>query len=191
MSVADPLIFQAFSRKDYATVIHLFERNHKLQSCDPNVGLCYANALRHSAELKKAGKAFNILLKRFPNVLPLLNSFGNFQIVQKRLPEAIAIFKKALSIDGNFIDALINLARAQSLLGQYTEAVKSYELALKKKPNNTNVLLGLAECSAKASALNKAEAYYQRLLPWAMQTHCQLARHGGPSGCDLLQIVIQ
>lgn len=167
MNSTGQLIFQAFSQKSYNRVIQLFDQSQKLQTCDPNVGLCFANSLRHIGDSKRSSRAFSLLLKRFPSMLPLLNSFGNYQIATHNIEEAIRLFKKALSIDPGFTDAHINLARAKLKAGQPAAAVSSFRSALRLRPNDMNILLGLADACTQAEEFTQAEEYYLKMLPGA------------------------
>ncbi len=65
-----------------------------------------------------------------------LNQQGFRLAKMKKFEDAIILFKKALQIDNNFIDALNNHGWASSQLGRYEEAISYYENAKKIDPNN-------------------------------------------------------
>ena len=65
-----------------------------------------------------------------------LNQQGFKLAKMKKFEDAIILFKEALLIDKNYIDALNNHGWASSQLGRYEEAISYYEDAKKIDPNN-------------------------------------------------------
>jgi len=57
---------------------------------------------------------------------PALTNLGNIAYLQKRYPEAISFFQRAISQNGDQKTALIGLARAQYELENYAEADRAY-----------------------------------------------------------------
>src|SRR5262245_47798296 len=57
---------------------------------------------------------------------------------------AIDTYKAALTLSPDRADALSNLGAAYAKLGQYDDAVKEYDAALKVDPANTQIRLNLA-----------------------------------------------
>ncbi|MEE9543765.1 MAG: tetratricopeptide repeat protein, partial [Thermodesulfobacteriota bacterium] len=68
------------------------------------------------------------------------NNIGDFLLAQGRADEAIAEFRKALSLDPGFVKARGNLAKALTSLGRYDEAIAQYETLLAKEPSNSITL---------------------------------------------------
>src|SRR5947208_3394644 len=69
---------------------------------------------------------------------------------------AIDFYKSALAIAPDRADALSNLGAAYARLGQYDDAVKEYDAALKADPSNTQIRLNLALAYYKSARPNQA-----------------------------------
>ena len=160
-------ILSLYQRKAFVDVVAVFSANTSIKRCDPNTGLCFANALRHSGQAATAKKQFEILIKRFANVPAVLNSYANLLIATNQYELAAKQLKQAIRIDHLFCDAHVNLARLQALQHKFSLATKTYLTAQKLRPNDINIDIGLAVNYKKLGENPAAEAIYQRLLTTA------------------------
>lgn len=97
------------------------------------------NAHRLLLEYNESEKYFQIALSKNPKHLQSLINLGNLKYNVNKFEEAISLFKKALEIDENSIHSLYNLGLTHQSLGNDNEAVKNYNLLLKKQPKMTIV----------------------------------------------------
>jgi tetratricopeptide (TPR) repeat protein len=70
------------------------------------------------------------ILKRKPDDATALSNLGFVRAEQKRLPEAIELFKQSIEADPSSAPARINLGRALLVLGRNNEARNELERAL-------------------------------------------------------------
>ncbi|MDM7860068.1 putative 2OG-Fe(II) oxygenase [Alteromonas sp. ASW11-36] len=173
-------IIKLYQQRQYEWVIKQFESSLGVKQCDPQSGVCYANALRHSGNLSQANKVYRNLSKRFATVPFVLNGHANLLIAIGEFDNGINLLKKALQIDPKFLDGYINLARAYSLKKQFTLAEKSYRQALQTRPDDPQLLMGLASALQQNDKLGEAESIYQQLLirlpsPWGIKLYLQYA----------------
>ncbi|WP_100655737.1 putative 2OG-Fe(II) oxygenase [Alteromonas flava] len=174
-------ILGAYQQRNYALVINLFNAQLSIKHCEPNIGLCYANALRHSGQIKLAQRAFELLVKRFAALPPVLNSYANFLIAQNRWDDAAKQLKGAIRLDANFCDAYVNLARLQLMQDKPELAIKTYTKAAQLRPQDPNIQIGLAGALVAQSKLSDAETIFQRLLasPMGMNDYRVLTQYAG------------
>ncbi len=94
-----------------------------------------------------AGKMLEKLRKEdksIPEDAGIYNNLGMIFIGQKRFREAQSQFEKALKIDPNYNEALINIAAMAHRFRDYQRASKAYEQVLSKDRNNLIAIKGLA-----------------------------------------------
>ncbi|WP_100642063.1 putative 2OG-Fe(II) oxygenase [Alteromonas facilis] len=157
-------IISAYQQGNYAQVMQWFGNYSSIKQCDPNVGICFANSQRHTGDVKSAKRTFEVLLKRFPQVPAIFNSYANLCIAQGHYAEASRLLKSSIRLDANYFDAYVNLGRLQNLQENFAHAEASYNNALKLQPQNLNAKLGLAAALHKQSKYQSAESIYQMLL---------------------------
>ena len=173
-------IIRLYQQGSYDLVISQFESVSSVKKCDPQTGVCYANALRHSGNLQKATKVYTNLRKRFANVPFVLNGSANLMLAVGDVDGGINLLVKAVRIDPQFLDGYINLARGYALKEQFELTANTYRQALRIRPNEPKLLLGLASALQQGGKYTDAESIYQELLtqlpgPYAIRLYQQYA----------------
>jgi predicted O-linked N-acetylglucosamine transferase (SPINDLY family) len=87
---------------------------------------------------------------------------GNALKDEGRLDEAVASYRKALSIDPGFSGAYVNLGNVLHVQGKTAEAITSYQKALAIDPNFLEAHFNLANTYRDQNELNDAVTHYER-----------------------------
>jgi len=80
------------------------------------------------------------------------------------LPEASALYSKALSLDANSLEAATNLAAIDATQGRLAEALKLWQSAFDRAPGKSEIGLNLARLYCASNQLGLARATALRLL---------------------------
>lgn len=107
------------------------------------------DALRMLARIATEDEQYTIaegLLRRIVRLSPGHSQpcidLGRFLIDRGRVPEAVAMFEKAVQLDTSNADAYLVLADGLSILGRSAEALASYDKCLEISPEEPSTLLG-------------------------------------------------
>lgn len=92
-----------------------------------------------------------------------LYSKGQIAYQEKNLKEAARYYKKAVTIDKNFIFAWDNLGRTYRELNQYDKAIEAYEASLKIDKFNKTALMNIAVAYNYKKDFNNSIKYYRLL----------------------------
>ena len=92
------------------------------------------------------------------------NSLGTAYFNMKNDSQAIDSYKKALSIDPNFIDAKLNLAAAYCQSGDYVNASLLYQNLIQHDPKNINYSVTLASVYVNNKDYQTAKNVIKALL---------------------------
>ena len=104
-------------------------------------------------------------------------NLGSTLLDQRRLPDALASYRRALEIQPNFAEAHCNLGIVQHQLGHLDEAVMSYRRAVEIKPDFVTAHYNRANALLQLGQLEDAAANYRRALelqPEFAEAHCNL-----------------
>jgi tetratricopeptide (TPR) repeat protein len=91
----------------------------------------YKNAIEEVKSLRKINKGFTVTEKE-------INSWGYKLLSQKRIPDALEIFKLNVYLYPTSANAFDSLGEVYAELGDTKLAIKNYEQTLKIDPQNTN-----------------------------------------------------
>ena len=80
------------------------------------------------------------------------------------LPTALALYRRAFSVDSANFNAASGMADSLSRLGAHDEASNAWRVALKLKPNNTTALRGMGNTMVASGRPALALAHYERAL---------------------------
>ena len=98
---------------------------------DPNLAEAWNNlAMAYSAQAQteKAVATFQKAIELSPDRGELLNNQGVLQLLQSNPEEALATLERAEQNNPRHIPLLLNLAQAYAALGQFTSAVRAWQL---------------------------------------------------------------
>jgi len=87
---------------------------------------------------------------------------GRFLVEQGRFPEAVEIFKHAVSLNDKVADNFRLLADAQAVAGRSADALASYQLALHLDPGDPHALAGQGHMQRIAGNRVEAIASYEK-----------------------------
>ena len=105
-------------------------------------------------------------------------NLGVAYLYQGKLKEAESVFKKAINIDPQHVEAYSNLGLVYAKQNNFTKAENSYLKALQMEPNRIEALTNLAYLYLRAGKVNEAEERFLRaseIEPKAVDIHLALA----------------
>lgn len=120
--------------------------------------------LFQSGRLQQAEAIAQSLLPQYRKAPVLYNILGLCQQGQGKYDEAIANFRKLLSLDPRIAEAHFNLALLFTQLDKTKEAIFSYRKALQLKPNLTSAHFNLGALLQAQNQLKEAAQHYQKAL---------------------------
>jgi tetratricopeptide (TPR) repeat protein len=103
---------------------------------------------------------------------------GEAALLEGRTDEAIAIFERAKALTPEYLPAYIGLGHAFEDSKRYDEALKTYNLILKKDPLNLDALYQIAEIQRGRGNWLEAYQAYKRIMeidPFSLQALAALA----------------
>ncbi|MBN2493409.1 MAG: tetratricopeptide repeat protein, partial [Deltaproteobacteria bacterium] len=135
-----------------------------------NMTLIYYDQKKYKmAELLciNAGKMLEKLRKKDPSIPEdpgIYNNLGMIYIGLKRFRDAQTQFEKALTIDPDYTEALINIAAMAHRFRDYDRAKQAYEKVLAKDPKNLKAVCGLAYTIYGMGDAKRALEYFEKVL---------------------------
>jgi tetratricopeptide (TPR) repeat protein/TolB-like protein/predicted Ser/Thr protein kinase len=120
-------------------------------------------AYAHRDDFPKALQAFQQVTVLEPDVDAGYENIGNMYLQQAKYQESIPYFQKALQIEP-FFTTYSNLGTSYFFLKQYSNAVEMFEKAVALNPNDTDVILNLADAYRGAGQQDKARTTYQQAI---------------------------
>jgi len=115
------------------------------------------------ADYAKALQAFQQVTVLEPDVDTGYENVGTTYLQQGAYQESIPYFQKALQIRPDF-STYSNLGTSYFFLKQYSNAVDTFEKAVALNPNDTEVVVDLADAYRGAGQADKARATYQQAI---------------------------
>ena len=95
---------------------------------------------------------------------------------------AAEAFRAAVKLDPDFMAAVVALAETSAALGEHEEAIRLYESALARCPEDAVLYAGLGDCLHASQRLTEAVAAYQH----AVRRNPELTGAWWGLGCALL-----
>ncbi len=95
------------------------------------------------------------------------NNLGVVKLNNKKLNEAVAYFKKSISIDKNVDFSWSNLGVAYKHMGEFKKAEKSYQKALSINPKNNSVIRNIFILYKKQGDKKQANKYARKAEKYA------------------------
>jgi protein O-GlcNAc transferase len=111
-----------------------YEKLVNLVPADELAHARYLYALSTANESKRAAAMSKALLERFPSSAEIHNAVGIVNYGRKKYKDAAVNFRRAIELDAKYDAAHYNLAAANLLSNNRTEAVKGYWYIKKRQP---------------------------------------------------------
>jgi eukaryotic-like serine/threonine-protein kinase len=121
------------------------------------------DAYLQTADYPKALEAFKQITVLEPDIDAGFENMGNVYLTQGKYEESIPYFQKALQIEPYF-STYSNLGTAYFFLKQYPNAVGMFEKAVALNPNDTAMVVNLADAYRYAGQQDKARDTYQQAI---------------------------
>jgi eukaryotic-like serine/threonine-protein kinase len=120
-------------------------------------------AFADRAEFPKALQSFQQVAVLEPDLDAGYENVGNIYLQQGKYQESIPYFQKALQIEPYF-STYSNLGTSYLFLKQYPSAVEMFEKAVALNPNDTEVVVNLADAYRGSGQQDKARTTYQQAI---------------------------
>lgn len=104
------------------------------------------------------------LLKQFPKSVTLFNISGAAHAGLGQHTDAITSYKKAITIEPNYVDAYYNLGFALREKGNLEEAVKNFNKVISLNPNYVDAYNNMAVTLEKQGKLEEALKAYKKAI---------------------------
>lgn len=125
----------------------------------------YLNQLWRAEQEKDdalAALAYEELLKSSPNNIEYLTGLAEIRTRQKRYPEAVSLYKRAVELAPDKNELWVNLGHAYVDNQQLPEARNAFQTVLNREPLNINALLGRGLVAQHLKDYQAAENDYYR-----------------------------
>lgn len=121
------------------------------------------NAYFQSGDYAKALSAFQQITTLAPDIDAGYENVGNVYLREGKYKECIPYYQKALQIEP-YWTTYSNLGTAYFFLKQYNESAAAYEKAVDLNPNDSLVVVNLADAYRWGGQKDKAQETYQRAI---------------------------
>jgi eukaryotic-like serine/threonine-protein kinase len=121
------------------------------------------NAYFEQGDYTKALEAFNQVTVLAPDIDAGYENMGNVYLREGKYQECIPYYQKALQIEP-YWTTYSNLGTAYFFLTQYTQAASAYEKAVALNPNDSLVVVNLADAYRWSGQQDKARQTYQQAI---------------------------
>jgi Tfp pilus assembly protein PilF len=172
MDIADQIYETNLEQLDSVQQVKMQQafRNIEIKMTEDPVGhlsMAYMAMVTQGADPKAQAMMAAWCVRREPEELCLINNLGFAMNVLKDHEKAEAIFKKALEIDGESLETIINLGNMYFDTERYEEAKTQYESALKIDGEYYKAWEGLYGYYLKKKDINKAMEIAMKIKPVA------------------------
>jgi len=120
-------------------------------------------AYDHRADYPKALQAYQKVVTLEPDIEAGYENVGNMYLQQGKYQESIPYFQKALQVEPYF-STYSNLGTSYFFLKQYSNAVEMFEKAVALNPNDTQMMVNLADAYRGSGQQDKATTTYQQAI---------------------------
>lgn len=132
------------------------EKAFAANPADTQTGLALATLYMRSGKPDKALKTAESLIKRDPGNLTALNFLGALKGVSGDKSGARAAYNEVLAKDGDFVPAILNLARLDMADKRFDEARRRLDALLKKRHDDARVLFEYGQLEQRAGRPEEA-----------------------------------
>jgi len=164
----DPVIYHELKAEWYLAKNQLskaIKQTELALDIRPNILLQYnlATLLYYNSDIELAKANLKKIFKLDPNNYRSLQLMADINLAEGNFNDAISAYIKAINLNAQPID-LNNLALCYLMQEQYGEALIAARQAVKSSPNNSSMLLNLADIELLSGNEKQAKEYYQKIL---------------------------
>ena len=155
-------IFRRLKRYDESVEIlkKALEENKELGTLNYTLGFTY----REMGKFDEGIDCFEIVVNENPNDVLAYNHLGSIYAAKEDFEKAILIYKKGLQIDQNHPILNYNIAHSYESLGQYPDAIRSYEAALRTRPGWAEAIHDFSDLLLRCDKTKEAQNLVMRSI---------------------------
>lgn len=153
-----------FSKKDMVNAKLNYTQALERQPANYDIAAKVIETLTLTYEWDEAEKTLARYRSSQMNPSQLDRLEGDLFTAQGKIPEAAALYKKALSRESIDSEVYVAFADSLSTLRQFHAAPFYYTLALRFDPQNSQALIGLAKCLASSESIDRGVEVLQEEL---------------------------
>jgi len=166
--------FDAPKKKQFRKILKKY-----VSSVDDWVSIAIEANEFSKTDFKKAVGMYEAGIKKFPNNVNLLNSFGTLYIINKKYGDAIKYYDKSLEIEPDNATTLSNKGAALNYLDKHEDAIKCHDKSLEIEPDNATTLSNKGAALTSVNKHEEAIKYYNKSLEIEPDSAITLSNIGG------------
>lgn len=155
--------YAAMAQNDYEKAISLYKESLKAKTTANNL-YNIANAYRYNGNNDLAKKYINQALELSPKLHQANSLLGFIALFEGDLQQATISFATMVEQNSRDISNLTHLGLSQLLTKNYAEAKKNFSAALKLSPENTTLLLNLADIDNLEGKKEESQLIYENVI---------------------------
>lgn len=126
----------------------------------------YAKSTHHTVtgDVEKRQRVLQVWTELYPDDSWAFQQLASFYYYRRKLPKALANYKKVLSLNGEQSSSLATVANILIELNQYDEAIEYYNRYQKLHPKEKNSYTQLGWAYEQKADLEQAQQYYEKAL---------------------------
>lgn len=152
------------SAQDLTEAAGLCERALRISPKNRNALLNYGAILKDLKRFDESRKAYELAISLYPNDAVILNNIGNLHLDTGNVSPAIISLAKAVKINGDYSEAQNNLGAALLKVGSLNDAFGHLSIAVKQQPQIALFRKNLGDCLRELGNIDAAEREYLHAL---------------------------
>ncbi len=134
-----------FAQGDFDKCIEHCKKALQTRPVDVRIHNILGMAYMRKGLIKDAVFEFNKIIDINSDFVPAFLNLANINIAAKKPDIAALLYKAALKVKPDTVEARFGLGSSYALMGKYSESVTEFESIIKEYPNNVNVFISLAK----------------------------------------------
>lgn len=156
----------AQARGDFVGVLEWFQKAVTYNETDAILHMEHALALHKFGFHTKAEKVITSASMLAPDVPAIWNNRGMIRLAQGKYPEALEDFSKAIQLDAENQQALLNRGNVLRVLKRYEESLADFTTALTLHPDSVKLYVGRMYTRLELGQFAEAKADLERAMPY-------------------------
>ncbi|MBT5305277.1 MAG: tetratricopeptide repeat protein [Candidatus Scalindua sp.] len=134
-----------FAQGDFDKCIEHCKKALETRPVDVRIHNILGMAYMRKGLIKDAVFEFNKIIDINSDFVPAFLNLANINIAAKKPDIAALLYKAALKVKPDTVEARFGLGNSYALMGKYSESVTEFDSIIKEYPNNVNVYISLAK----------------------------------------------